>query len=145
MPDSLGLAVAAVRLLWLRQNDESAVKCFSPFCSVTAHPVLVMALRGLHAVDKWLAATGPEDPVLARRTDPQSLRALHGETKALNLLACTRAPVRSTRDMALFFGGRIQAEIPYEHDAALQLVNQYQPSRCTLAVRPGAQQYAARE
>jgi hypothetical protein len=36
---------------------------------------LVLAVRGHRASGAWAEAVGPEDPVLARLTDPASLRA----------------------------------------------------------------------
>ena len=41
-------------------------------------PILAVGIRGTLARPVWLEELGPMDPVLARRTDPNSLIALFG-------------------------------------------------------------------
>ena len=38
----------------------------------------MLAIRGTHAQSLWIDAVGPSDPVLARKTDPESLTAKFG-------------------------------------------------------------------
>ena len=45
----------------------------------------------MEAAPRWLAAVGPEDPLLARQTDPRSLRALLGTDREDNVCTVSRA------------------------------------------------------
>ena len=70
----------------------------------------MFALRGRDAAATWSAAAGPSDPALARRTDPCSLRALHGGAgRADNLLSFARSAAAGAREVAFWFGGRVPA------------------------------------
>jgi nucleoside diphosphate kinase len=68
--------------------------------------VVALAIRGTNAVQRWMDAVGPEDPQLARRTDPQSLRAVHGINREKNLV-CFSRPRYARKDLVWWFGGRI--------------------------------------
>ena len=71
-------------------------------------PVLSIALRGTFARSIWLDAIGPSDPVLAKRTDPNSLCALYGgESRDECLLFCPRNPSRVQAELSRWFGGRV--------------------------------------
>jgi len=72
--------------------------------------VVVIALHGTDAVDRWQAAVGPEDPVLAKQSklDAGTLRAIHGTSRQANLLACTRHPNKAVREASFWFGGRLR-------------------------------------
>lgn len=71
-------------------------------------PVLAICLRGTLARSIWLDAVGPSDPVLARRTDPNSLCALYGgESRDECLLFCPRNQTRVQQELARWFGGRV--------------------------------------
>lgn len=129
-----GLSIAGLRLLWLTAAESQTLSCFSPYKPPTGTPTFVFAARGVSAVNAWVDTVGPDDPVLARRTDPQSLRALHGTDRNQNLLVCTRSSPRALRDVALFFGGRIKHD--YKHSEAMPLVIPYRPSNCVIMVRP---------
>lgn len=69
-------------------------------------PVLVIALRRPAAIATWCAVVGPEDPVIARKTDPCSLRALYGTTRGDTLLSYSRSPAQAHTHLACWFGRR---------------------------------------
>jgi len=59
-----------------------------------------MALRGFKAIHRWADAIGPEDPVLARCTDPYSLRAILGISREKNLVVThSRNSDRARKDV----------------------------------------------
>jgi hypothetical protein len=73
-------------------------------------PVLAVALRGAGARTVWLDVVGPSDPVLARRTDPNSLCALYGgDSREGCLIFCPRNPYRTASEIVRWFGGRVPA------------------------------------
>ncbi|KAK2148746.1 hypothetical protein LSH36_485g02057 [Paralvinella palmiformis] len=77
-------------------------------CSITSDQLLALAIRGTYARDIWLEAVGPSDPILARRTDPNSLCALYGgESRDECLLFCPRNPDRIHSELCRWFGGRV--------------------------------------
>lgn len=67
-------------------------------------PVLVFALRRPHAVALWQSIMGASDPIIARQTDPGSVRAVHSTSKEDRLLACTRLASHANRQLATWFG-----------------------------------------
>lgn len=110
-----GLDLAGVRLLY--PTSEIISLASGPnVCSNTSQtdvlnsigPVLAIALRGTFARSIWLDSVGPSDPVLARRTDPNSLCALYGgESREECLLFCPRNASRVQTELSRWFGGRI--------------------------------------
>eukprot|EP00658_Telonema_sp_P-2_P009324 TRINITY_DN13497_c0_g1_i3.p1 TRINITY_DN13497_c0_g1~~TRINITY_DN13497_c0_g1_i3.p1 ORF type:complete len:1395 (+),score=417.08 TRINITY_DN13497_c0_g1_i3:247-4431(+) len=132
--DTANLALVGARLIWFTPSHTQTLSCFSPYIPPPAAPTLILAARAKNAVATWLAAIGPDDPVLARRTDPGSLRAEHGHDRSTNLLVCTRSSERSRRDVALFFGGRLTPE--YCHDNALAMILPFRPTEQVLVLRP---------
>jgi hypothetical protein len=71
-------------------------------------PILVMGIRGACARTIWLDTIGPADPILARKTDPNSLCALFGgNSRDECLLFCPRNPGRIISELVLWFGGRV--------------------------------------
>ena len=90
-------------------------------------PVLAVCLRGTLARSIWLDAVGPSDPVLARRTDPNSLCALYGgDSRDECLLFCPRNATRVQQELTRWFGGRvppgnvIDVGAPYTRKETLQ-------------------------
>lgn len=59
---------------------------FVPFLidQITSGPILALILVGENARECWRQIIGPMDPAEARRTAPNSLRALYGMDKAAN-------------------------------------------------------------
>ena len=70
--------------------------------------VLVLALRGPHAISKWQDEVGPVDAKLAQRTDPNSLRAVYSEgAKEDHLFWCPRSTQGVVTELSRWFGGRV--------------------------------------
>lgn len=110
----LGLDLAGIRLLYpsteqisLSQSDNSSVSSEMELLN-NVGAVLALCIRGTSARSLWLDAVGPSDPVLARKTDPNSLCALYGgESRDECLLFCPRTPARVHTELARWFGGRV--------------------------------------
>eukprot|EP00976_Prorocentrum_cordatum_P058371 1172593-Prorocentrum_minimum.AAC.3 len=86
-----GLDVAGLRLLWLSEPESHALAACSPLRPPPAGgAVVAVALRGRGAVARWRAAVGPEEPAVARRTEPTSLKASL-RTDRRTALTCTAA------------------------------------------------------
>ena len=106
--------------------------------------VLVLALRGPFAVSTWNDALGPVDPTLARRTDPQSLRAKYGRSATDSLVACPHTKFGARREVRWWFGGRVDADAVDARPQGVGLLSvpTYVTSRlcttgrCTLSLRP---------
>ncbi|XP_069590604.1 dynein axonemal assembly factor 8-like [Ranitomeya imitator] len=106
-----GLDVCGIRLLYPQCSALCPKIYVVPFSYARRdgeiRPVLVLALRGFHALKIWDDLSGPCDPQLARQTDPDSLSALYGLTKESPLLHYSRTSGNVMRDLCLWFGGRI--------------------------------------
>lgn len=110
----LGLDLAGIRLLYpsteqisLSQTDNVTVASELELLN-NVGAVLALCIRGTAARSLWLDAVGPSDPILARRTDPNSLCALYGgESRDECLLFCPRTPARVLTELARWFGGRV--------------------------------------
>ncbi|XP_074653052.1 dynein axonemal assembly factor 8-like [Tubulanus polymorphus] len=71
-------------------------------------PVLAIVIRGTSARTIWLDTIGPADPVLARKTDPNSVCALYGgETRDKVLIFCPRTATRIFVELVSWFSGRV--------------------------------------
>ena len=68
--------------------------------------MLAIAMRRPAAIATWCAVVGPEDSVIARKTDPCSLRALYGTARGDTLLSCSRSPAQAHTHLACWFGRR---------------------------------------
>jgi len=77
------------------------------FTLVLAMHGMSNALLSLSPTDTFREVLGPDDPALAKRTDPLSLRALYGDSRQENI-GCT--PPRTAgivkREMSFWFGGK---------------------------------------
>ena len=70
--------------------------------------VSCLVIRGRDAITRWHAVQGPDDPVVARVTDPHSLRAqLGGASRTENVLTCSHSAQAAMRELAYLFGGRL--------------------------------------
>lgn len=65
--------------------------------------MLALALRGHDAISRWAEEVGPEDPLVARRTDPGSLRARLGLDRRRNLLTASNSLQRNRREASFCF------------------------------------------
>lgn len=69
-------------------------------------PVAVIALRRASAIATWSAVVGPEDPTIARRTDPKSIRALLGKEREDSIMVSSRSLTQARQHLAVCFGRR---------------------------------------
>jgi nucleoside diphosphate kinase len=101
-----GLNVAGLRMLWLTKEQAGSLIAHTPLrpCS-QGGAVLALALRGKDAISRWRGIVGPKDPLVARVTDPTSLKALMA-TDNKHALSCAD-PQSAQRELALLFGGRL--------------------------------------
>lgn len=110
----LGLDLAGVRLVYpspeqmnIPQTDNAGMLSEMDLLN-NVGAVLSLCIRGSIARSLWLDAVGPSDPVLARRTDPNSLCALYGgDSRDECLLFCPRTAARVQTELARWFGGRV--------------------------------------
>ncbi|ESO90664.1 hypothetical protein LOTGIDRAFT_233665 [Lottia gigantea] len=116
-----GLDIAGVRLLYPTSEFLNLTSAESPSDRSDLEllnnvgPVLALAIRGTFARSIWLDAVGPSDPVLARRTDPNSLCAqFGGESREECLLFCPRNSNRVLSEMTRWFAGRIPSTGSFE-------------------------------
>ena len=110
----LGLDLSGVRLVYPTPEQMNLPKAdnASAFSELellnNVGAVLSLCIRGTSARSLWLDAVGPSDPVLARRTDPNSLCALYGgDSRDECLLFCPRNSIRVQTELARWFGGRV--------------------------------------
>ncbi|CAK0837009.1 unnamed protein product [Prorocentrum cordatum] len=110
-----GLAVVGLRLAFPDQAAAQAAASVSLRSAVRpGRAVLLLAVRGPHALCVWRSLLGPVDPQLARRTDPASLNARFGGVGRGEAVAFT-PPSSSSRalvDVIWGFGGRVDAGSP---------------------------------
>lgn len=78
---------------------------FLPFMleHLVSGPILALELVGDNAIERWRAAIGPRDPVEARKTAPESLRALYGMEMASNGFHGSDDQEQAVRAACFFF------------------------------------------
>lgn len=82
----VALDVCGLRLVFPERGHCVRARSISSAYVVEGAPCLVLALRGVRAMETWGNAVGPEDPLVAKMTDAGSLRAQYGIDKSRNLL-----------------------------------------------------------
>ncbi|XP_041735690.1 dynein axonemal assembly factor 8 isoform X3 [Coregonus clupeaformis] len=116
-----GLDVCGLRLLYptpdLLTNSTGRVS-YGEGDDGADRPVLALAVRGPHARTVWQDVTGPPDPLLARKTDPASINALHCSSKNLTLLYSPRLASRVHRELVTWFAGRVPGDNSQNPDQA---------------------------
>ena len=141
-----GLTLVGMRLAFPEPKSEHAVVSTAFRAVVRAgHPVLLLAVRGPHALSIWRTLLGPSDPQLARRTDPASLNARFGGQgrDEVAALAPSSSIARAQADMAWAFGGRIDAKSPALPKDAVHAVVLAAPRTYALALVGGPVTFAA--
>jgi len=108
-----GLGIIGMRLAF---PDESAIRTIPTVALKSVvkanQPVLLIAVRGPHALGIWRSLVGPSYPQLARRTDGGSLNARFGGQSRTECVAVP-PPLTSAKayaDVIWAFGGRVQNE-----------------------------------
>ncbi|XP_024246039.1 dynein axonemal assembly factor 8 isoform X1 [Oncorhynchus tshawytscha] len=118
---SSGLDVCGLRLLYpppgLLTNSAGRVS-YGQGDDGADEPVLALAVRGPHACTVWQDVTGPSDPLLARKTDPASINALHYSSKNLPLFYSPRLASSVHRELVTWFAGRVPGNNSQNPDQA---------------------------
>ncbi len=103
-----GLRVLALRMLRLTEAQARAfyeVHRERPFYGplvefMTSGPVVVAALEGEDAIQRWRELMGATDPAKAA---PGTVRALYGENVQRNAVHGSDAPATAAQELAFFF------------------------------------------
>lgn len=103
-----GLRVLALRMLRLTEAQARAfyeVHRERPFYGplvefMTSGPVVVAALEGENAIQRWRELMGATDPAKAA---PGTVRALYGENVQRNAVHGSDAPATAAQELAFFF------------------------------------------
>jgi len=70
---------------------------------VTKSPCVIFALKKENSIQDLRKLVGPTDPNDARKSDPDSLRALYGTTKQCNAIHCSDSLENAKRELEIFF------------------------------------------
>ncbi|XP_054720354.1 nucleoside diphosphate kinase homolog 5-like [Uloborus diversus] len=71
---------------------------------MTSGPIEVFVIAGRGAANKLIQLVGPDDPKVARETNPDSIRAkFGGETNLRNAVYCSSSPAKAEKDIRFFF------------------------------------------
>lgn len=106
--DDEGLDLVGLRMFYPTTMQSATIADAATWAPLPQTASLVLAVRGVGAVARWQKAVGPDDPLVARKTDPRSLRATLGADRDDNLLTCARPGASwSKHELPLYFGGRV--------------------------------------
>lgn len=101
--------VAGLRLLFPTADqlaDPSSVDFFLGRSQASV-AFLAVALRApRNTIRQWVDIVGPLDPLIAKKTDPGSIRALHGRDRDDRVLFCARGHEQANVQLAKWFGRR---------------------------------------
>ncbi|XP_026786019.3 dynein axonemal assembly factor 8 isoform X3 [Pangasianodon hypophthalmus] len=111
---SSGLDVCGLRFAYPCKEllANSAVLGMSGQRWFSEQPLLAMAIRGPRARAVWQEITGPSDPMLARKTDPASINALHCHCQERTLFHSPRLDSLVHLGLCVWFGGRLPNNDP---------------------------------
>merc|ERR1712151_459191 len=70
---------------------------------MSSGPIVAIELAGCQAVKRWLTMSGPENPVDARDSNPDSLRALYGSDLVKNALHSSATIQQAQKEIQFFF------------------------------------------
>jgi hypothetical protein len=103
-----GVDVTGIRLVHPDPEHSAAYGQQSMYTPPANQPSFLVACTGpAGSLARWLDAVGPADVVLAKQTDPHSLRACWGIDREQNILHVARWVDSGKRDLAFWFGGRV--------------------------------------
>jgi len=133
--------LTSLRMLYPSQEHYERSRPFTSAVVPGGCPLIVLGSRGYKAVERWSEAVGPEDPFVAKRTDPTSLRAKYGSDRKNNLLTCSRSVERNRREVEWYFSLAHDIEVDESTSAALlpsiPMVLPYAFTSTTLVLRAG--------
>lgn len=87
---------------------------FLPFIieHVVSGPIVALELVGENAIERWLKLMGPENPIEARSSDPDSFRALYGKEMDSNGFDGATDQEAAVRAACFFFPQGIEKKPP---------------------------------
>jgi nucleoside diphosphate kinase len=133
--------VVALRMLFPSTEHYVRSRSFTTSVVPGGCPVIVLGTRGYKAIERWSELVGPEDPMLAKRTDPASLRAKYGMDRKRNLLTCSRSSQRNRRESEWYFSLAQDVELDQGTSTAalpqLPMMVPYRVATSTMALRAG--------
>ncbi|KAJ1481218.1 hypothetical protein T484DRAFT_1808192, partial [Baffinella frigidus] len=139
--DAERLDLCGLRMVFPSKAHLDRLRSFATVPSGPSTPLLVLAARGFEAGRIWGLAVGPEDPLVARRTDPDSLRAKFGVDRARNLLTSARTVERNRREACWWFSLGHDMVVEDTHPAAslppIRLLNTYPVETAAVVLRAG--------
>lgn len=112
MEERIGLRVSDARMVRLSQREaanfyaEHQGKDFFEglISHITSGPILAMALVGGDAVRSWRGLLGPTNPLEAKETAPNTIRALFGSVNPKNAAHGSDSGASAWRELNFFFG-----------------------------------------
>ena len=135
------LDLTSIRLVFPSKKHYERSRSFTVSVVPGGCPILVLGFRGFRAVERWSLAVGPEDPAVAKRTDPNSLRALYGTDRKRNLLTNSRSLERNRRESQWYFSLGHDMEVDDASSTAqlpaLVMASKYAVSCTTMVLRAG--------
>ena len=135
--------IAGLRLAFLSADRHDGLEPMVPSPGYNG-AAIVLALRRPDAVRRWIEVVGP-DPMLARKTDPGSLRALYSTNDKDLVMACTRVPNQAKAQLATWFGRRLSTETPVVLSATkkLGMLTAVAVESCYIVIAPDVMEVAA--
>jgi len=133
--------LTSLRMLFPSHEHYERSRAFATAVVPGGCPIIVLGSRGYDAVARWSVAVGPEDPFVAKRTDPTSLRAKYGVDRKNNLLTCSRSVERNRRESQWYFSLSHDIEVDESTSAsvlpAIPLLLPFTMTATTLVLRAG--------
>lgn len=97
----LKLTPQQVKILYAHEQDKPYFKALLDF--MTSGPVIGLALRKNFAVTQLLTVAGPTNPRTAKKTHPNSLRAIYGTDMQRNAVEASETIQHAANELALIF------------------------------------------
>ena len=136
--------VAGLRVVHPGSLDPAQLSAFIPQGisaeAILAGPVLALALRSHNAIQAWSIALGPMDPLIAKRTDPSSFRAMLGTTRSDVIIVSERFVSRINNQLAFWFGPRCRPDedgrwvLPQERGGSTALLTVFSIEHAVIAL-----------
>jgi nucleoside diphosphate kinase len=133
--------LTSIRMLFPSAEHYERSRSFTTAVVAGGYPIIVVGSRGHKAVQRWSEAVGPEDPFVAKRTDPATLRAKYGVDRKRNLMSCSRSAERNRRESQWYFSLSHDVELDEDTCAAvlppIPMMVPYPVIATTLVLRAG--------
>jgi nucleoside-diphosphate kinase len=133
--------LTSIRMLFPSAEHYERSRAFTTALAPGGYPIIVVGGRGHKAVERWSEAVGPEDPFVAKRTDPCTLRAKYGIDRKRNLMSNSRSTERNRRENQWYFSLSHDVELDERSCAAvlpaIPMMVSYPVTSSTLVLRAG--------